>query len=184
MSDPGKQPDKSATHYFLLGPSGIGKTWIGNWIEDNRNHLHITIDRGDDPDVPEEFTELSEQLAQGNPTLIARELDKLATAAGKKNCVLTFKSVEFIDPQEIAKLADQRIAVKYLYGPKEKCIDAFVSREKANGHSERDRSFWCTNNGKYQRMGGPGMADYSVWVFDSSGNRLSEAEIATLLGIE
>ena len=36
-------------HYFLLGPSGVGKTRFGNWLEGKRKrpYDHIRVDNGD-----------------------------------------------------------------------------------------------------------------------------------------
>jgi hypothetical protein len=36
-----------AMHYFLLGPSGVGKTWFGDWLAANRHYHHIRVDNGD-----------------------------------------------------------------------------------------------------------------------------------------
>jgi hypothetical protein len=37
-------------HYLLLGPSGVGKTMFGNWLEANRQYDHLAVDRGDETD--------------------------------------------------------------------------------------------------------------------------------------
>ncbi len=97
--------------------------------------------------------------------------------------MLTFWSYTVFGPSEIDSLAKHNITVRYLYGPKEKCIEAAVNREAANGHAERGRSHWCEHNRTYQRMGGPGLAEYRVDVFNESEDRLSEEEIAARLEI-
>ena len=185
-------------HYFLLGPSGVGKTWFGNWLEANRQYHHIRVDNGDQGSELVKEKRLWELWLHGNPgtpfatsplfiPLAGRfsvELQKCADANGKKGCVLTFWSYTVFGPSEIDSLAEHNIAVNYFYGPKEKCIEAAVSREAANGHAERDRAHWCKHNQTYQRIGGPGLSSYRADIIEPSGERLSEEEIAKLLKIE
>lgn len=171
-------------HYFLLGPSGVGKTCFGNWLQVNRKYLHIPIDRGDEGSgwELEGFKELWDN---GDPALFASELDSRAKGASKNGCVLTFPSVDFLDSQSIATLAEHGIAVKYLYGDKEKCIEAFVDREKRAGHSERDRGFWSVNNEEnYGKIAAPELNAHRVNVFKPAGHRFNGEETAKLLDIE
>jgi len=95
-------------HYFLLGPSGIGKTTFGDWIELNSDYEHIAVDRGDNADDLETkgLADLRKELMEGSPESIASELNKRAVAVGKEGCVLTFMSVEFVDAQRIAEFAE------------------------------------------------------------------------------
>jgi hypothetical protein len=170
-------------HYFLLGPSGVGKTRFGNWLEANRQYFHLAVDRGDPPNnglKAEGLWDLWGVLLQGNPAPFARALQERAKTEGKKGCVLTFYSVDVFAPDEIDRLAKHDIAVWYLYGPKEFCIEAYVSREN---HPDKDRAFWCQNNRTYQRMGGPGLSSYRADIIEPSGKRLTEEEIAELLKI-
>jgi len=168
-------------HYFLLGPSGVGKTTFGDWLHIYRQYHHIAIDRGDtDGMFAERLAEPWAELRQGDPAPFVRELQERAKAEDKKGCVLTFWSVIFISPDTIGWLAKQDIAVRYLYGPKELCIQAFVRRE---GRPDRDRAFWSENNKSYEAMGVPELAPYRADVIKPSGERLTGREIAELLKI-
>jgi hypothetical protein len=182
-------------HYFLLGPSGVGKTRFGNWLEANLRYHHIRVDNGDGSELSQE-PRLWELWKRGNPKIIetapsfidvaglfSDELQKCADANGKKGCVLTFWSYTVFPPNEIDSLAKHNIAVKYLYGPKENCIEAAISREAANGRADRDRAHWCTHNRTYQRMGGPGLSSYRADIITSSGERLSGEKISEILKI-
>jgi hypothetical protein len=92
-------------HYFLLGPSGVGKTWLGNWLEAKRQFHHIRVDNGDQDSELLKEEKLWELWRQGNPEIIVAspsfiplagrfsdELQKCATINGKKGCLLTFWS--------------------------------------------------------------------------------------------
>jgi hypothetical protein len=171
-------------HYFLLGPSGVGKTTFGDWLGANRKYqyLHLAVDRGEKDDglTAEGLIKLWDQLTQGNPAPLARKLQDLAESKGEKSCALTFPSVTFFPAASIDHLAEHNIAVRYLYGPKESCIENYVRREN---RPDRDRAFWCQNNRLYEKMGAPELAPYRVDIIDPSGKRLTESEIAELLEI-
>ena len=51
-------------HYFLLGPSGVGKTTFADRLQANRNYHHIAVDRGDQPNglIAAGFDELARKL--------------------------------------------------------------------------------------------------------------------------
>jgi hypothetical protein len=188
-------------NYFLLGPSGVGKTRFGDWLEAERKYHHMRVDNGDqDSELGKEPT-LLKLWMQGNPKSpfetspsfielaepFSNELQKCAQANGKKNgCVLTFWSYIVFAPSEIDALAKHNIVVKYLYGPKEKCIDAAFSRDAAKWSHDKDRAraHWCEHNKTYQRMGGPGLSSYRADVFKPSGDRLSPEEIVARLAID
>jgi hypothetical protein len=172
-------PHRLAMHFFIFGPSGVGKTWFGDWIG-KREYLHIPIDRGDQGNglELEVLDHQFNQLRQGDPVPFVQSLDARATAAGKLGCVLTFWSTYCCSPEEIAYLGMRGIAVWYLYAPKEKCIEASHRRETENGHPERGRSYWCEHNPTYERMGGHDLAPHRVYVLDASGDYLPSAEIA------
>jgi septin family protein len=38
----------SMLHYLVLGPSGVGKTCFGNYLEEKGNYKHLRIDRWDE----------------------------------------------------------------------------------------------------------------------------------------
>jgi hypothetical protein len=169
-------------HYFLLGPSGVGKTTFGDWLHIYREYLHIAIDCGDtDGMIAEGLAEPWAKLRQGDPAPFTLELQERAKAKGMKGCVLTFWSVIFISPDTIGWLAKYDIAVRYLYGPKELCIQSFVRRE---ARPDRNRAFWSENNKSYEAMGGLELAPYRANVIKPSGERLTGSEIAKLLKIE
>jgi hypothetical protein len=185
-------------HYFLLGPSGVGKTWFGNWLEAERGYHHIRVDDGDrgselqkEPRLWRSWNRGDHRVFEASPTFIevaapfSDGLQKCAETKGKKGCVLTFWSYTVFPPKDIDVLAKHNIVVRYLYGPKEKCIDAAFTRDTAKwSHDEdRARAHWCEHNKTYQRMGGPGLSDYRADIIEPSGKRLSGEEIAGPLRI-
>ena len=171
-------------HYFLLGPSGVGKTTFGDWLGANRRfrYLHIDVDGAGKTDAltAEGLKESWDKLAQGDPAPLARKLQNLAKAKGEDGCVLTFPSVTHFGIWWIHLLGKHNIAVRYLYGPKELCIEEYVLREP-----DRDRAFWSTNNDEiYEKVGASELIPYRADIIRPSGERLSLEEIAKLLKIE
>jgi hypothetical protein len=186
-------------HYFLLGPSGVGKTHFGNWLEAKRGYHHIRVDDGDqgsqlqreEPTLWALWQRGHHRAYEASPTFVEvaapfRDgLRKCAETKGKKGCVLTFWSYTVFPPNDIDALVKHDITVKYLYGPKEECIAAAFSRDAAKWSHDKGqaRAHWCQYNPTYQRIGGPGLAEYRVDIFEPSGERLSEVEIAGLMSI-
>ena len=78
------------------------------------------------------------------------------------------------------------IAVRYLYGDKEKCFESYAERETRDGRRvNARRDFWERfNNKNYEKIGALELKDYRVDVFNRSGTRRSVEEIAELLRIE
>ena len=194
------RPDRGRTmHYFLLGPSGVGKTYFGNWLEANRQYHHIRVDNGDHGSELQREKRLWSLWQQGNPKTpfetsplfiqlgaqFSDELQRCAERNGKDDCVLTFWSYTVFAPSEIEALAGYNIVVRYLYGPKEKCIDSAFGRdaEKWSHDKGQARAHWCKHNKTHQRMGGPGLSDYRADIIEPAGSRLSGEEIAQLLNI-
>jgi hypothetical protein len=171
-------------HYFLSGPSGIGKTRFGNWLA-NRGYDHVLVDPGDGSfRLPRE---LIDPWQRRDFEGIANELDNRAKAQGKaKGCVLTFRSVDFFPLIDIELYAEHGIAVRYLYGDKEKCFESYAERETRDGRrGNARRDFWERfNNKNYEKIGALELKDYRVDVFNRSGTRRSVEEIAELLRIE
>jgi hypothetical protein len=171
-------------HYFLSGPSGIGKTRFGNWLA-NHGYDHVLVDPGDGSfRLPQE---LIDPWQRRDFEGIAKELDNRAKAQGKtKGCVLTFRSVDFFPLIVIELCAEHGIAVRYLYGDKEKCFESYAERETRDGRLvNARRDFWERfNNVIYEKIGALELKDYRVDVFNRSGTRRSEEEIAELLKIE
>jgi hypothetical protein len=172
-------------HYFVLGPSGVGKTTFGDWLQANRQYDHLAVDRGDEQNglIAEGLVDPWNRLTQGDAAPFGEALQERADAEGKKGCVLTFYSVDFFPLDWIVYLAGHDIAVRYLYGDKEKCIEAYLDREKREGHP-KTREFWSTNNEEnYGKIGAADLSPYRANIIDPSGKRLSEEEIAKLLKI-
>jgi len=171
-------------HYFLSGPSGIGKTRFGNWLA-NHGYDHVLVDPGDGSfRLPQE---LVDPWQRRDFEGIANELDNRAKAQDKtKGCVLTFRSVDFFPLIVIELCAEHGIAVRYLYGDKEKCFESYAERETRDGRPvNARRDFWERfNNVNYVKIGALELKDYRVDVFNRSGTRRSEEEIAELLKIE
>ena len=174
-------------HYFILGPSGVGKTTLGDFIADHQKYLHLRIDTGvageDGIDVERLRKQWDILLRTGNFDPLVQELDKRALDAEKVGCILTFSSCLIFSKEGIALAESNNVLVRYLYGPRDKCIEAFISREVKNGHPERDENFWLQVNPYYHDIGQPAFARYRIQVFDNFGNHLSCKEVAELMGV-
>jgi hypothetical protein len=171
-------------HYFIFGPSGVGKTSFGKFLQRTGIYRHIPIDLGLDGDgmVSAGLKEAWDRFCTGDIGPFIQQLDALA--GGTRGCVLTFNSYFVYSRDIVEALAPHSIAVRYLYAPKEHCINAYLKRERRKGGDPRaSREFWESNNKTYEAMCGDALAPYRVDVITPAGNYRPRSRIARWLRI-
>jgi len=174
-------------HYFILGPSGVGKTTFGDFVAQRGKYLHLKIDTGIEGENGIDVEGIRDQwdiLASEHDFVpLALKLNRRAADAAVQGCILTFPSGIVFDQNEIRTADKYHIAIRYLFASKERCISAFIKRESKDGFPEHDRQYWAANNKTYETIGGLPLAPYRVQVYDWFDNHLSCKEIAERLNI-
>lgn len=164
-----------------MGPSGVGKTTLGDAIAEHSDYAHLVIDRG----VPghsgiDEYglsSTWEDFYYRQRIAPLAQELNRRAEHHKLPGFVLTFSSSVCIEPKSIAAAQKHNVFIRYLYAPREKCIESFIRRERKVGHFERTREFWARNNAAYETMGRKNLREYHLNACDDSGERLSTKQL-------
>lgn len=134
---------------FLVGPSGTGKTTLGDWLAADLNLLHLEIDRLEN-ERHEEMLWL-----QANWDLFLRDRDaakmaamireRAAAAAGRAGAVLSFPSIVLFEPMHIDVLGRAGIRPIILYGSPADCLAGFLRREQKVARG-LDEAHWRRHN--------------------------------------
>ncbi len=130
--------DKSEEQIILMfGPSGVGKSTLAKWITEDLNFLHINFDRWDGEGMDEkiiinEWNDFFQNLAAEN---LKKVIDENIKIQNKQGAVITFPSNVLPTIAHIRRAEKSGIRTVILYGPKEACMKAFLTREKAIGRN-------------------------------------------------
>lgn len=144
---------------FLLGPSGVGKTTLGDAVAQELEMLHILFDghpKGDGVDVSELRSEWNAFLDVRDPQPLADEVRRRVGDSGYSGAVISCKSG--VLPAEdgnallwhfprslLAAMASIGVRCAALIGPLETCMAAAINRPGSEVTVEtwrRDNSNW------------------------------------------
>ena len=92
---------------FLLGPSGVGKTQLGQWVSEDLNLLWIELDRwpeGDGIDLANLRTEWDALWNTCQAQAIATTLRARVLSAGAHGAVVTFPSLVVFSASQLVAL--------------------------------------------------------------------------------
>jgi adenylate kinase family enzyme len=135
---------------FFFGPSGAGKTTLAEWLKSDLGFLHLKIDRaaGDGIDIEGIRKEWNTYLEQGNALELAQTIRRRIQREDKTGAVLTFASTHWLKLGQIGEAERHGILTIILYGPKDDCLNSFLSREK---RKKRDfgKNHWIKYNDRY-----------------------------------
>lgn len=161
---------------IILGPSGVGKSSLGNYLAQTHGWLHLEIDQIHGLDVHQLQQEWKLFYQQKNTLHLIRILHQKVTSANKTNCVLTFPSGLVLSLEHIKECVPS-IQVCYLYGSAAHCINAFLRREHETNRN-LDVNYWIQNNrDSYTKMNSPSFEPYRVHVFTHEGRHRPHADI-------
>jgi hypothetical protein len=167
---------------FVLGPSGAGKTTLGQWLAEDLHFLRIEIDQWpadgiDRANLRPEWNEFWDRCQAGAiaSTLRARVLND-----GARGAVLTFPSRVVFSVQQLAVLEQAGIRVLVLYGSEDDCLAAFLRREKESGRNLTEEHWRRNSCDTHKLLADSSYAPYRVTVFQAGRFRDRAALVAVV----
>ncbi len=166
-------------HYFILGPSGSGKSYVAQKIADAKNALHLEIDLWPPRDGMEEHA-LKPQwdsFREGfNFGLLNAELSRRSAALGASGCVLSLPGFPILRVGHAERTGGQAKII-YLIGTPGQCLDSFLAREKETGRN-LDMVHWAKNSvGFFPELQRADIQPLCIPCFDANGRRRAAADI-------
>ena len=164
--------------WFVLGPSGTGKSSFGAFLANVKGWHHLEINQfgNDGIDTHRLRQHWDAYYNNFDPSGLIKELKKRTKDSGKPNCVLTFPGNLVLLRDHISAVADN-IRVIYLYGSAARCIISFLKREQEI-HRKLGLDHWLTHNrASYINMSIPELETNRVYVWTCNGKRRSCEDI-------
>ncbi len=167
---------------FLLGPSGVGKTSLGNALAQMLGMLHILFDgpsAGDGVDAAKLRVQWDTLLNAKDPHPLADEVRKRIKISGHSGAVISCPSgvVSAEDLQALswhfsrsllAKMKSCGVRCVTLFGPLQHCRDAAINRADGTGVTIVS---WDQNNPDWKKFRPESFSDQVINVFKDDGRR-------------
>lgn len=158
-------------HYFILGPSGSGKSHVSERFAPTIDALWLEADLqyADGVDALGLRAEWEAFHRQENCQPICDEFHRRAKTQKKQSVVLSLPGFAMLTVAH-AQGAKGRARVIYLGGTPGQCLDSFLRREKATGRN-LDVSHWCRNiHDFFERLERPEFKPLVISNFNPDGS--------------
>ena len=161
--------------WFILGPSGVGKTTFAEYLANHQNWLHLDFDRprkprGDNVDRLKMWKQLDNFFFKFKKRPLLRAIrKKVAPLSDATGIVLSFPSDYVASPDHISAISDY-VKTFYLYGNRQLCLDAFLDREQTTGRQLGEEYWKEHNRAMYESLDSCGLHPWIVHAFHDNGD--------------
>lgn len=167
--------------WFILGPSGAGKTSLGEYLASQHHWLHMDLDqlhnpKGDGIDklkLRKEWDQFYFNLESGPLVSAIRKKNMLRRYSG---IIMSFPSDYVLSPNHISAI-NEGVKIFYLYGNRRICLSAFLERERLTGRRLGEEHWWHHNRSMYEALDSPDLCPWIVWAFHENDNTRKSHEM-------
>ena len=153
---------------LVLGPSGAGKTTIGEALAKQAHMLHLDFDQSPKNGVDEEGLRSEwDAFVDRRPDVLAGAVLARVNAGSFRGAVITCPGGVVLSRDEILGAERCGFRAAILFGPPAACRAAFLN----GSHGGLGAAHWDDNNKHYAAFGSPELEDYRVAVFRGSDRR-------------
>ncbi len=158
---------------LVFGPSGVGKSSLGERLAQQFNFHHREIDR-----YPEDGIDLEALRPEWDAFLRcceARPLSQVvsgrASACGFAGAVLTFPGNFVPLAQHLSAAESVGMTPVVLFGQRAECLAAFLGREGSNGRGLGEIDWHANNDDSHAAFGADYFEPYRLWPFERGSFR-------------
>ena len=167
--------------WFVLGPSGAGKTYFCEFLQKHYNWRHINVDEpyppnGDGLDKMKLRKTWNRFFFKFRGRPLVNKIRRKFASSTRSSIVLSFPSDYVVDANHIRAIKGH-VKIVYLYGKQQSCLNAFLERECVSGRF-LDEEHWRHHNlHLYQALDGTSLRPWIIEVFQKNGTRKSMAAL-------
>lgn len=172
-------PDDRQPTVLITGLAGAGKTTLAEWMREDRGFLHLDGDvRGADGiDLCGLRDQWDRFHRHDDPFPLARTLRERTRLAGAAGALLSLPSTLLFTIERIAAARDAGLETVLLFGEPDRCLQAFLDRERRAG-TRLDEPYWHrTNDRAYRRYGDAAFETVRFPAFTPDGARWTRAAL-------
>jgi shikimate kinase len=162
---------------FIAGPSGVGKSKVGEWLVEDLNWLLIDID------IPHPFRTHNLQRewhlfsTQLETVALFSVLQQKIAEAGNQGAVVSLPSTRILTRKQIEAARSVGIYTVLLWGSEEFCKTACQAREQSKGQVLDNNRYDRSNRRAFDAYQSSEYDDVRVETFHSDGSRCGRGDI-------
>lgn len=162
----------------MIGPSGVGKSVISEWVTEDLKFLHLDIDQHHGFHVNHLNKEWHQYSYHLDPNPLALVLQNRIVEVGCSGAVLSFPSTRIFTREQIDIARSVGIVTVLLWGPEKLCKKAAIERPNMPVLEE---SYNRSNQAAFSTYSSPVYDDVRIEAFLPDGHRSSHEEIVGII---
>ena len=163
---------------FVLGPSGVGKSYLSEGLEQDYSFMRLPIDTDDKKKSFEANgfpSEWDKDVHKVDPAhLVSVVRGRLAVEHA--GAVISFPTVHVFTPEKLVEAAQLGVTPVVLWGKQEDCVRAAEKRIKKKGMTFNLTRYMRLNGPTFEAYALPEYADFRVEAFRPGGDRWPRGE--------
>jgi hypothetical protein len=163
---------------FVLGPSGVGKSYLSKGLEQDYSFLYVQIDTDDKRKsfeangFPSEWDKGVHRVDPAHLVTVVRS----RLAVEHAGAVVSFPTVHVFTPEKLVEAAQLGVTPVVLWGKQEDCVQAAEKRIKRKGMTFNLPRYEQLNGPAFRAYGRPEYDGFRVEAFQPDGSRCPRGE--------
>ena len=156
---------------FILGPSGVGKSFASKGLEEEHAFLYLDIDQHRGFEVNGFPPEWDKDLSRVDFAQLATAVRSSVAVKERAGAVLSFPTIHVFTSEQLEAAFRVGISTVVLWGTEEWCIEARRVRSKRNRRKFDLRRYQEKNRHSFETYARPEYANVRVEAFRPDGSR-------------